>query len=176
MADADAVRAHLFERRIVLVSGVLDDTAASEVAASLMALDALGDEHVELRLSSVRADLSGALVLIDVIEVLGVPVHTSGVGVLSGGAVGVLAAGARRALAPRSRLELRLPEVAVAGTAAEISRQLAANAAACDSFFDSLARACRRERTDVAAQWKVCRVLEAADACTLGYADLVGAR
>jgi ATP-dependent Clp protease protease subunit len=88
----------LLARRIVLVHGEIDQAKASEVGAALMTIDALGDEHVELRVTSGSGSFDAALVLLDVIDVVGVPVHTVGTGVISGGAVGVVAAGFRRAL------------------------------------------------------------------------------
>ena len=42
----------LFERRIVLCRGVLDEALAGRVAAALMTLDALGDGAVEIQLDS----------------------------------------------------------------------------------------------------------------------------
>jgi ATP-dependent protease ClpP protease subunit len=42
----------LFERRIVLVTGRLDNEGAAKAAAALLALDARGDEPVGLHLSS----------------------------------------------------------------------------------------------------------------------------
>src|SRR3989442_1399966 len=42
MSRGDWLHEQLFERRIVLVSGRLDDTAAAKAAAALLALDAGG--------------------------------------------------------------------------------------------------------------------------------------
>ena len=41
----------LFERRVVLVTGRLDDDAAAKAAAALLALDARGDRPIELHLA-----------------------------------------------------------------------------------------------------------------------------
>ena len=48
--DGSWLHERLFERRIVLCRGTLDDRLAGRVAAELMTLDALGDGAVELRL------------------------------------------------------------------------------------------------------------------------------
>ena len=85
------MRKQLFDRRIVLLSGPLDDQAGNEIGATLMTLDALG------RRTGAPADrqrwgtLSAALALMDIIDVLGVPVRASCVGQAAGPAVGVLA-------------------------------------------------------------------------------------
>ena len=42
----------LFERRIVLVTGRLDDDAAAKAAAALLTLDARADRPIELHLNS----------------------------------------------------------------------------------------------------------------------------
>src|ERR1700674_2651781 len=90
----------LFERRIVQCRGVLDDPLAGRVAAELMTLDALGDGAVELRLDSAGASLEAAWTLIDVIDLLGVPVNIVCSGRVEGAAVGVLSTGGRRMALP----------------------------------------------------------------------------
>ena len=94
--DSSWLEERLFERRIVLCRGVLDDALAGRVAAELMTLDALGDGAVELQLDSERASLEAAWTLIDVIDLLGVPVNIVCSGRVEGAAVGVLTAGGRR--------------------------------------------------------------------------------
>ena len=53
----------LFDRRIVLCRGILDDALAGRVSAQLMALDALGDGAIELQLDSQGASLEAAWTL-----------------------------------------------------------------------------------------------------------------
>jgi ATP-dependent Clp protease protease subunit len=168
---AEAAEELLFERGVVLVAGEVDGPAATAIAARLMTLDATGDDPVELRLSSARGPLDDALSLIDVLDVLGVEVHTVGFGAIEGGPVGILAAGTRRRLAPHARLCLREPEVAAGGTAADLERSLAALATRRDAFFDRLAVSTRRGAAEVASWWFRRAVLDATDAVSLGYAD-----
>lgn len=165
----------LLERRIVLLCGPLDDAATSEAAAALMMLDALGDAPIELRLQGVRGGLGPALALLDVIAVIDAAVETSGLGRLAGGAVALLAAGTRRRLAPHAVLHCAFPDEAIGGSAHELARALAALDAQREAFLAALAHACQRPVAEVAATWDAGRVLEAADACTLGYADAVTA-
>jgi hypothetical protein len=58
----------LFARRIVLVTGWLDDAIAGEAAAALMTLDTIGDEPIELHLDSHDGALEAAFVLIDTLD------------------------------------------------------------------------------------------------------------
>src|SRR5262245_9396583 len=95
----DYLRARLFDGRVVRVSGDLDDRLATRVAAELMTLDASGDEAVRVLLDSGGGTLEAAMMLVDVIDLLGVPVHTTCVGRADGAAVGVLAVSHRRAIA-----------------------------------------------------------------------------
>jgi ATP-dependent Clp protease, protease subunit len=170
---SDEVRRQLLARRLVLVHGLLDDAAAAEAAATLMMLDATGDERVQLRLTGVRADVEQGLVLMDVIAVLGVPVDVVAAGTVAGGAVGVLAAGRHRTLAPHARLHLHEPDGAVAGRALEIERALAAASSQRERFFQRIAECTGRPRADIEDGWRASRYLEADDAVALGYADEV---
>lgn len=167
----DAVIGALLARRVVLVRGMLDDTQASEVAATLMTLDATGDEHVELRIGPADGTVEAALAVTDVMAVLGVPVHTVGLGVLSGGAVALLAAGGHRQLTRHAQLHLHEPDTTVAGSAADIERAVAEQGLRRELFHGLLARCTGRPLGDIELEWAEGRFLEAADAVTLGYAD-----
>jgi len=169
---ADVVRASLFERRVVLVHGDLD-ASASDAAAALMTLDALGDDHVELRLQGCDGTLEAGFVLIDAIEVLGVPVHASALGLVSGGAVGVLAVCTRRVLAPHARLQLREPDVAVAGRSGEFERAAAEAARRRTQFRRHLAHATGRTLDQIDEDWEGGRFIDAETAVAWGYADAV---
>ena len=65
----------LFEQRVVVLHGALDDTVATRVSAELMTLDAEGDGPVTLRIDSADGSVALALTVMDVIELLGVPVR-----------------------------------------------------------------------------------------------------
>jgi ATP-dependent Clp protease, protease subunit len=163
----------LLARRVVVASGVLDGPQASTLAATLLTLDATGDEHVELRLSSCRGDVDAALSVIDVMDVLGVPVHAVALGTVEGGPVGVLAAAERREIAAHATLRLRAPDVAVSGSAADVERALAAEGGRLARFYEVLAARTGRPFAEVEAEWARGPYVEAPDAVTLGYADAV---
>lgn len=170
---SDDVHRQLLSRRIVLVHGPLDDASAAETAATLMTLDASGDDRVMLRLMAADASIDLGLMLMDVMAVLGVPVDVAAGGNIAGGAVGILVAGRHRVLAPHARLHLREPDGTVAGRAVEIERALAAQAAQRDRFFARVAECSGRPQSVVEEDWSSSRYLEPADAVALGYADEV---
>ena len=89
----------LFARRIVLVTGRLDDDAAAASAAALMALDANADKPIELHLDSADGTLEAAFVLIDTLDLLRAMLRVQCRGQVGGPAIGVVAAADRRAAA-----------------------------------------------------------------------------
>jgi ATP-dependent Clp protease protease subunit len=167
----DQVMSSLFARRIVLVHGELTSDRASEMAAALLTLDALGDEHIELRIQAPLGSWEAAGVLIDVIDVCGVPVHTVGLGIVGGGAVGVLAAGAHRTIAPHARLHLRHPETAVSGRPAELTRSVEAQTSLQAEFQRLLAQRTGRNVIEIEEEWDRGGYLDAPSAIALGYVD-----
>jgi ATP-dependent Clp protease, protease subunit len=171
----DQVRSSLFARRVVLVHGELTSDKASETAAALLTLDALGDEHVELRLQVPMASWEAAGVLIDVIGVLGVPVHTIALGLVGGGAVGVLAAGDHRAISPHARLHLRHPDTSAWGRPGEIARTIDAQTSLQAEFQRLLAERTGRPVLEIEEEWDRGGYLDAPSAIALGYADSLSA-
>lgn len=169
----DDVASRLLERRIVLLSGDVDAARASEVAAELLTLDAVGDGHIELRLGSCAGSVEASLALIDVIAVLGVPVRTTALGTVEGGPIGVLVAGERRGITPHGRLRLREPDAVVSGSARDLERTMAERSSVRSAFFSHLAARVGRPASEVGAEWERASSLEALDAVTLGYVDEV---
>jgi ATP-dependent Clp protease protease subunit len=163
----------LLDRRVVTVTGEVDGARASDLAATLLTLDATGDEPVELRLSGCRGTIDAALSLVDVLDVLGVPVHALVLGTVEGGPVAVLCASSRRVVAPHATLRLRAPDVSVAGSARDVERALASEAQQRSRFYELLAARTGRPFAEVEAEWSLAPYVEAADAVTLGYADEV---
>jgi ATP-dependent Clp protease, protease subunit len=171
----DQVLSSLFARRIVFVHGELTSDKASETAAALLTLDALGDEHVELRLQAATASWEAAGVLIDVIDVLGVPVHTVALGLVGGGAVGVLAAGSHRAISPHARLHLRHPETSASGRPGDISRSIEAQTSLQAEFLRLMAERTGRPLLEIEEEWGRGGYLDAPSALALGYVDALAA-
>ena len=88
---SESLTRRLLDQRVVLLHGPLDDPSATRVAAELMTLDAQGDDPVTLRIDCGDAPLPPALTLMDVIDLMGVPVRALCLGQVGGGAVGIVA-------------------------------------------------------------------------------------
>ena len=88
---AEWMRAQLWERRTIALTGALDDALASTVAAGLMALDADGDDAVFLHVDCGGGSLEAAFTVIDTIDLLGVPVRARCVGRADGVGAGIVA-------------------------------------------------------------------------------------
>ena len=157
----------LFERRIVLCRGVLHDPLAGRVAAELMTLDALGNGAVELQLDSEGASLEAAWTLIDVIDLLGVPVNIVCSGRVEGAAVGLLSAGGRRTALPHARFRLTDPELEIAGRASELGALLDHHRARLERLHERVAASTGRPLAEVSGDFRAGRSLDAAEA--LGY-------
>jgi ATP-dependent Clp protease, protease subunit len=170
---SDDVRRAMLTRRVVLLHGALDDTIVAEAAATILMLDASGDERIVVRMTGTSSTIDAALVLMDVIDVAGVPVDTVGAGTIDGGAVGVLASGRHRSLAPHARLRLHEPDGSVAGRATDIERALAAQASQRDRFLARLSACTGRPLPHLVQEWGSGAFLEPGDAVALGYADQV---
>ena len=123
MSREDWLKERLFERRIVLVTGRLDDDAAAKAVAALLALDADRDRPIELHLHSPDGELGAAFVLIDTADILRSALRVLCRGQVGGPAIGVVAAADRRAAAPHARFHLSQPTARFAGIPAEIAAQ-----------------------------------------------------
>ncbi len=170
-----AVRDRLFEHRTILLRGVLDDAAATRAAAELMTLDATGDTRVTLHVDAWGGTFEAAFAVMDVIDLLGVPVHVLCVGRADGPAVGVIAVGSRRACTPHARFRLRDAEGSMHGSAAELARWAEHQLHQARSFHERLAAATRRSVDEVAADCAGGRYLTAAEALAYGLVDEVAA-
>lgn len=120
---AEWVRRQMLERRVVGLFGPVDERCATEVAAALMTLDATGDSAVELQIDSVDGSVDAAMALMDVIDLLGVPVHAWCTGRAGGPAVGVLAVCGHRVAFPHARIQLTEPKVSFNGDARSVHQQ-----------------------------------------------------
>jgi len=161
----------LFERRIVLCRGVLDDVLAGRVAAELMTLDALGDGAVELQLASQGASLESAWTLVDVIDLLGVPVNILCSGRVEGAAVGLLTTTGRRTALPHARFRLTDPELEISGRASELGALLDHHTARLERLHERVATVTGRPLSEVAADFRAGRSLDAGEALRYRLVD-----
>jgi ATP-dependent Clp protease, protease subunit len=172
---SETLHRRLFAQRVVLLHGPLDDLSATRVSAELMTLDADGDEPVTLRVDCGGAGLAQALTLMDVIELMGVPVRALCLGQVGEGAVGVVAVCARRAALPNTRFALREPASRGETTvhARNVAQWADQRADERDRFCTRLAAAAGRATEEVCDDLTRGRFLGAADAVRYGLIDEV---
>lgn len=106
---SDVVARRMLAQRVVLLHGTLDEQSVMRVSAELMTLDAEGDDPVTLRVDCGEAALAPSLTLMDVIELMGVPVRALCLGQVGSGAIGVVAVCAHRSAMPSTRFSLSEP-------------------------------------------------------------------
>jgi ATP-dependent Clp protease protease subunit len=176
LGPEDFVRSKLLERRTVFVRGVLDDQLAGHAAAELMTLDATGDEAVTLYVDATGPSLDAAFTLMDVIDLLGVPVNGVCVGRAEEAAVGVLAVCAHRAAGANARVRLRDPALSVSGTGADMAGWVEHHQARLRRFHQRLAEATGRPLDEVAGDCARGRHLDARQAQAYGLVDEVVGR
>lgn len=175
---AEETARRLFARRTVMLTGPLEGEAATAVAASLMALDAEGDEPVTLLVNSPGGPVQDGIAVVDVLDLLGVPVEATVIGQATGTAAVVVACATpgRRRAAPNARVSLRLAEGAVEGPARLLEREAADLVATRDRLVDRLVEATGRPRDELVGATDRGPLLSAEEAVALGLVDEVAAR
>jgi ATP-dependent Clp protease, protease subunit len=171
MAWPEALRARLFEQRIVSLRGPLTDEVAGLACAELMTLDASGDSAITLFVDSGEATLSAAFSVMDTIDLLGVPVHATCVGRADGAVVGIMAVAHRRRAARHSRFHLCAPQSSVSGSAADLERWATHHQQQLDNFVARLSEATQRPLEHVEADVYQGRYLSAEEAVAYGLID-----
>lgn len=165
----------LFERRIVLVTGQLDDGAAAKAAAALLALDAGGERPIDLHLDSPDGALGAAFVLIDTAEMLRSALRVLCRGQVGGPAIGVVAAADHSAAAPHARFHLSQPTARFAGTPEEIAAQSRQQQELLWKLYGRLARRTGRPAEEIAEDMRRGRYLDAREALDYGLIDEITA-
>lgn len=172
---SDGVRARLLDQRVVSIFGSLDAAVVSDAAAHLWTLDALGDAPIRLLLSVSGGSVDAAASLLDVLDVIGVEVHATCLGGITGPAVAVLAGATRRLAAPSARLLLRDEPVSLAGSYSELERAARQHHAQRLALLGRLADSTggRRSVGDVLADFERGLSLSAEEARAYGLVDRV---
>jgi ATP-dependent Clp protease protease subunit len=163
----------LFERRIVLVTGPLDEKAAARAAATLLALDADGSRPIELHLDSAHGTLDAAFVLLDTADTLHAVLRILCRGQVGGPAIGLLAAADHRAATPHARFHLTQPVARFAGTPEEIDARNRQKQELLWRLYGRLARCTGRPAEEVAEDIRRGRFLDAREALGYGLIDEV---
>jgi ATP-dependent Clp protease protease subunit len=165
----------LFERRIVLVTGRLDDDAAAKAAAALLALDARADRPIELYLDSPDGALEAAFALMDTADTLRSALRVLCRGRVGGPAIAVIAAADHRAAAPHTRFHLSQPTARFAGTPGEIAAQNRLQQELLWKLYGRLARRTGRPAEEIAEDMRRGRYLDATEALDYGLIDEITA-
>jgi ATP-dependent Clp protease protease subunit len=162
----------LFDRRIVMLNGPLTSAAASQAAAALLTLDALGTEPVQLHLSAPDGDLNAAFAVVDAVDAMRAPLHATVTGEAGGAAIAVLAAAGRRLAYRHARIRLAEPRAAsVAGTADEVAAAAGRYLRELEELAVRLAEVTGQPRSRVEDDLSAGRVLSAAEAQEYGLVD-----
>ena len=161
------LNARLLERRIVMASGILDEDAATRLSAQLLTLDAEGDGPIRLEMQNLRADLSAALAVMGVLDVVRVPVQAQAGGEIRGAALGLLAACPRRLAYPNALFAFAEPRLDFAGTATTVTERQRHAQRMVDSLYYRIAEATGREPDEIREDFRQARTLATAEA--IGY-------
>jgi ATP-dependent Clp protease protease subunit len=162
---------HLFERRIVLVPGRLDDDAAARAAVALLTLDASGREPIELHLDSPGGALGAAFVLVATADILRSELRVLCRGQVGGAAIAVVAAADHRIAAPHTRFHLAQPMERFTGTPEEIVAQSRQQQELLWKLYGSLARRTGQPAEEIAEHMRRGRYLNAREALDYGLID-----
>jgi ATP-dependent Clp protease protease subunit len=163
----------LLAQRVVLLHGALDDLSVTRVAAELMTLDAEGDDAVTLRVDCGEAALAPALTLMDVIELMGVPVRALCLGQVGAGAVGVVAVCSHRSALPSTRFALREPATQLEAHVRNVSQWAELRAAERERFCSRVGAATGQPSASVREDLERGRFLGADEALAYGILDEV---
>ncbi len=169
--DADWLSERLVERRLLALAGELDRDAANRVVAELALLDASGDEPVTLRLSGVSADLDSALTVVDALDMMGVEVHATCLGTITGAAVAILAVADRRTAGPHATVHLREPRSRHRVAGPDLEAQAAHHQRMLRGLQERIATACHRPVDAVIEDMRTGRLLTAEQAREYGLVD-----
>ncbi len=170
---SEVLARRLLAQRVVLLHGPLDELSVTRVAAELMTLDADGDDPVTLRVDCAEAGLAPALTLMDVIELMGVPVRALCLGQVGAGAIGVVAVCAHRAAMPSTRFSLCEPATELQAHVRNVAQWAELCAAERRRFCVRVAAAAGRPSTAVEEDLAHGRFLGAAEAVEYGILDEV---
>jgi ATP-dependent Clp protease, protease subunit len=167
----DWLEGHLFDRRIVVLRGPLDDATATRIASQLMTLDANGSEPVQLHVDSPGGALEACFAVVDVIDALGVPVRVTCLGRVEGLAALVVAVCERRLAMPHARFRLKDPDVAVDAPASQMASLVEYHRQGFLRAHERMARATGQPVDVITQACESGRYMTAAEAMNFGLVD-----
>lgn len=165
--DVSALDA-LLRRRIVVVSGELSSTVATDAAAKVALLDAEDESGIHLHLTSPDGDLDAALMLADTVALTRAPVTVVCCATVGGAVLAVVAAAPHRQAYPHATFRLHDPEVSLSGRSDEIQRAAAAMQHQLEALHRRIAEATDRPTTEIAEDMQAGNILSADEARDYG--------
>lgn len=171
--DRDDPMRALADRRIVFVRGRLDDVAANDLVAQLIAYDSGTDEPITLLINSDGGPLASAVPVLDTMAGGASPVAATVVGQALGTAALLLAlATGERRVAPNAVVDLRLrPEASITGTTDDIIRAAEQRSATEQRLAEELAQRGRHTVLEVLELFDRGAPMSAEEAIAAGLAD-----
>jgi ATP-dependent Clp protease, protease subunit len=169
----DWLQEKLFARRMVFVTGRLDDALVAQATAQIMTLAASSEEPIDVFVDSGEGTLEAAFVLIDVLDAAPTTVRVRCRGQVAGPAIGVTAAADHRSAAPHTTFRLTAPAARLSGSADQIAAQSEQHRQLLWRFQARLAMATGRPVEDVADDMRRGRYLDAREALDYGLIDAI---
>jgi ATP-dependent Clp protease protease subunit len=164
----------LFDRRIVMIRGSLTGPAATQAAATLLTLDAMGTEPVEMHVAAPDGELAAAFAVVDALDAMRAEVRAVVTAEAGGAVLAVLAAAKRRAAYRHARIRLAEPRAAtVAGTADEVAAAAGQYLRELEELALRIVTATGQPRSRVEDDMSAGRILTAAQALEYGLIDEV---
>jgi ATP-dependent Clp protease, protease subunit len=173
MSLGNWLQGQLFERRIVLVTGRLDDEAAARAAAALVTLDASGNRPIDLHLDSPGGALGAAFVLVDTADTLRSELRVLCRGQVGGPAILLVSGADHCAATPHARFHLAQPTVRFTGTPEEIVAQSRQHQELLWKLYGRLAQRTRQPAEEIAEDMRRGRYLDAREALAYGLIDQI---
>lgn len=164
---------NLHQQRTVLLTGALDDDAATTVAAEVMTFDAEGDDDITLHLTSTDGDLVAALMLAEVLDLANAPVTAIAKGIVGGVALAPFAAADRRVASPRATFRMTEPRMSfdLDGTASQLTTAAEEVRRQLGQLHRWIAAATGKPEEEVADDLERGRILDAEEALAYGLVD-----
>jgi ATP-dependent Clp protease, protease subunit len=168
----------LFDRRIVMIRGSLTGPAATQAAATLLTLDAMGTDPVELHVAAPDGELTAAFAVVDALDAMRAEVRAVVTAEAGGAVLAVLAAAKRRIAYRHARIRIAEPRAAaVAGTADEVAAAAGQYLRELEELALRIAAATGQPRSRVEDDMSAGRILTAVEAREYGLIDeVVGGR
>jgi ATP-dependent Clp protease, protease subunit len=164
----------LFDQRTVMLRGPLTGAVATQTAAALLTLDAIGPEPVQLHLASADGELPAAFAVVDAIDAMRAEVHAVVTAQAGGAVIAVLAAADRRSAHRHARLRLAEPRAAgVTGTADEVAAAAGRHLRDLEEVIVRLAEVTGQPRSRIEDDLSAGRTLSAPEAVEYGLIETV---